>query len=258
MKPKLIILMGGKGGLGKTAVALQLTDWLQRRGYKLLLIDCDSENANQGGSFNHWLGGKALALNLRKGADRDRLLEEAAASGAQFIVADLPGNSSGDLSDWLQGVATRETIEMVGLDLIAVGCVTHEQESSESAVKWVHALGDRARYLIVLNRKALEVAPARLEERFADWFQVALPKLVPGVVSADRLKTVELGHMEDHAMDALKRIGKLPSKVIKDPKVPVLIRVRAQSWRDRFHEQLEATGWFALETASTEAAPAAP
>jgi hypothetical protein len=110
----------------------------------------------------------------------------------------------------------------------------------------------------VLNRKALEVAPAGLEKRFADWFEVALPEIVPGVVPADRLKTVELGHMEDHAMDALKRIGKLPSKLIKDPKVPVLIKIRAQSWRDKFNAQLAEAGWFTLETAPTEAAPAAP
>jgi len=247
MKPKLIFPMGGKGGLGKTLVAMLIADLLQSKGHKVVCVDCDAENANEGGSFNDWLGGKAMTLNLRDGADRDRLLEDSAASGAEFVVADLPGNSSGDLSGWLQNVATVQAIQMLGLDVVAVGCVTHEQESAASVVKWVRALGERARYLIVLNRKALEIAPGKPEKTFAEWFTTALPLLVPAVVPEDRLKTVELTHVESHAMEALKRLGKLPSKAIKDPKVPVLIKIRAQSWRDKFHAQLEDTGLFTVE-----------
>lgn len=46
LKPKIICVTGGKGGTGKTLVAVNLAIIFKNRGYKVLLIDGDVENPN--------------------------------------------------------------------------------------------------------------------------------------------------------------------------------------------------------------------
>jgi len=46
VKPKIICVTGGKGGTGKTLVAVNLAIMFKNRGYKVLLIDGDVENPN--------------------------------------------------------------------------------------------------------------------------------------------------------------------------------------------------------------------
>jgi len=46
LKPKIICVTGGKGGTGKTLVAVNLAILFKNRGYKVLLIDGDVENPN--------------------------------------------------------------------------------------------------------------------------------------------------------------------------------------------------------------------
>jgi len=132
-----------KGGVGKTLGQVAITDYLHSKNYTVIPVDCDTGNASQTTCFNHWLGGKAVTLNLRHPKDRARLLSDSARSGAQFCIADLPGNSSGDLSLWIQDVATLDLIEELRLGMIAVGVVTPEAGSAGSVVKWISALGDR-------------------------------------------------------------------------------------------------------------------
>jgi MinD superfamily P-loop ATPase len=45
-KPKIICVTGGKGGTGKTLVAVNLATMFKNRGYKVLLVDGDIENPN--------------------------------------------------------------------------------------------------------------------------------------------------------------------------------------------------------------------
>lgn len=44
---KVITIMNYKGGVGKTATAVNLSYNLSERGYKTLLIDCDQKNKIQ-------------------------------------------------------------------------------------------------------------------------------------------------------------------------------------------------------------------
>ena len=46
LKPKIICVTGGKGGTGKTLVAVNLAIMFKNRGFKVLLIDGDVENPN--------------------------------------------------------------------------------------------------------------------------------------------------------------------------------------------------------------------
>lgn len=241
------ITCGGRGGTGKTSVLVAIADYLESRGTKRALIDCDTENAGQPTCFSHWLDGKGNVLNLRNPDDRDRLLTDSAESGVPFVLVDLPANATGDISIWLQDVATAALIRDMGLTVIALGVVTPSPGSARSVVKWVENLGDRARYLVALNRIDYEMVPGPTEKVFAEWFEVAVPALVPAIVSADRIQTIEIPNMEAHGMAAMVNLGKLPSKALQTPTLHLLHKQRIKTWRDRIYAQLDATGLFSAK-----------
>ena len=79
-------------------------------------------------------------------------------------LVDLPANATGDIATWLQDVATADLIEEMGLDILAIGVVTPQAGSARSVVQWITTLGDRASYLIALNRDEYEPVVRVLEE----------------------------------------------------------------------------------------------
>lgn len=46
MKPKIVAVTGGKGGTGKTLIAVNFAIMFKNQGKKVLLIDCDADNPN--------------------------------------------------------------------------------------------------------------------------------------------------------------------------------------------------------------------
>jgi hypothetical protein len=95
------------------------------------------------------------------------------------------------------------------------------------------------KYLIALNRLLFERVATPQREAFSDWFLIEA-KGVP-------LHTFEIPHLHGPAMEALTRLGKLPSKAIKGSELPVLVRSRVKRWRDQIHSQLDSTGLFLAE-----------
>jgi hypothetical protein len=252
-KTKIILTCGGKGGTGKTTVLVAITDYLRSRGAEAALMDCDTENAQQVTCFAHWLGGKENLLNLRDATDRDRLLTDSAAAGVPYVLVDLPANATGDIATWLQDVATADLIAEMGLEVLAVGVVTPQAGSARSVVQWVNTLGDRASYLVALNRLEYEPVPRPAERVFPEWFEVALPMLA-GKVPADRIHTIDVPNMEAHGMHAMVQLGKLPSKAIQDPSLHLLHKKRVKTWRDKIFAELDKTGLFPVQSEPTAAA----
>jgi len=236
MQTTICLSLGGRGGVGKTLSLVAIADYLRTNNYKIAAVDCDTENAGKSSCFAHWFGGKAACLNLRNPFDCDKLLESSASSDSPYVLADLPANSSGDVAAWFQDVATPETIHAMGLNIIAVGAVAPHPGAAESVVDWMSALGNRATYLVVLNRIAFEAAPRPREDAFHDWFLVRETGMP--------VQTIEMPYLQSHAMEALVKLGKLPSTSIKAADLPILVRQRVKTWRDKIHSQLDSTALF--------------
>jgi hypothetical protein len=71
--------------------------------------------------------------------------------------------------------------------------------------------------------------------------------LVPAIVSADRIQTIEIPNMEAHGMAAMVNLGKLPSKALQTTALHLLHKQRIKAWRDRIYVQLDATGLFSVK-----------
>ena len=54
---RVILSMGGKGGVGKTSVMAGLAEWFQENSIPVKLLDLDTENKSRG-SLTHFFGGQ--------------------------------------------------------------------------------------------------------------------------------------------------------------------------------------------------------
>lgn len=245
IKPSTTLLIPGTGlgGAGKTMSLAVTANYLRDRGHKMALIDCDRENEGGLRSFSHWFGGKTNALDLRDRDDCDQLLRQAAASEFPYVLCDFPANSRGDISDWLDDVATPDLLSDLGLRVIALGAITPNPGAAAAVVKWMHMLGDRATYLITLCRTQFDRKVKPAEVAFSEWFDWA------NASGQKDILFVEIPHLRDVLKRSILKIGKLPSLAAKDSSIDTVDRKQIEKWIQRINAQLDSTGLFVPENA---------
>jgi hypothetical protein len=235
----LVLSASDRGGDGKTTSLVLVADKLASAGRTFSVIDCDMGNCDTPAGFSHWFSKPVDRLDLKSVDDCDALLEQASGSGLEYILADLPANSSAGLIDWLEQSTDPETLREMGLRLIAVCPVDQSSGAPESAAVWMSALGDRADYIVMLNRKTYSPkSKAHPTDKAFDAWRACVER---GAITQP-FKAVEIGHLHEGTMATLVRLRELPSKAVKNPAMPILCRKRVFDWAKAVHEQLDATG----------------
>jgi hypothetical protein len=230
----LFILLGGKGGVGKTRVALLLADYFARHKVPHFSADCDAENQGKPGAcFSHWMGDQVVRLNLRDVDDCDALLMGASQAQAPVVIADVPGNAGPDVHDWWRDVVSPSSLKKLHLKVTGVGVTVPEPGSSESVAGWIAAMGNHIDYLVALNRRTPEKVLRPLEKAFADWRLVQLPK-------GAQVRAFEVPNLNASAMLELIQLRQLPSEALDKDALSGINENRVRRWRDEVHQQLDA------------------
>jgi MinD-like ATPase involved in chromosome partitioning or flagellar assembly len=98
VRKRIILSMGGKGGVGKTAVMVGLADWFDSNQIPVRLLDLDTENKARG-SLAHFYGNRVPKLNIHTPAGLDGFVDRLM-DGAPVILADM-GSGSGQVThEW--------------------------------------------------------------------------------------------------------------------------------------------------------------
>ena len=72
---RVILSMGGKGGVGKTSVMAGLAEWFQENSIPAKLLDLDTENKARG-SLTHFFGGQVPKVNIHTPAGLDAFVDQ--------------------------------------------------------------------------------------------------------------------------------------------------------------------------------------
>ncbi len=91
---RVILSMGGKGGVGKTSVMTGLAEWFDSNQIPVTLLDLDTENKARG-SLTHFFGGSVPKVNIHTSAGLEAFIDHLA-EGSPVILADI-GAGSGHL-----------------------------------------------------------------------------------------------------------------------------------------------------------------
>jgi len=226
---RVILSMGGKGGVGKTTFMLALAEWFASKGIMIKLLDLDTENKARG-SLSHYFGRAAKKVSIHTAAGLDSFIDYI--DDASIVLADM-GASSGQVTyDWFDSMF--EDVQALGVSFTAIGIVTPDPASVESVLSWAARLQNRVQYIIVEN--AITYPADFTYWRETEQAQVFQKTLHPVVLSMDfRLPELEnparqhgitLGEIAErrHDVDELRRTS---------------LVLRAQSYRRRLFQEIE-------------------
>jgi hypothetical protein len=144
-RSNIIFTQGGKGGVGKTTVVTALTAWIRTKGFDPILLNFDSENRDKSSFQSFYPEAQKIDIHAPDSLDRVfHFLEKP----DTILIADQGAGSGGETFSWFD--RTAEIVREFA-DVISIGIVTKDPGSVESVLTWAYHLGDRVRYLIVLN-----------------------------------------------------------------------------------------------------------
>ena len=147
IEKRVILSMGGKGGVGKTSLMTGLAEWFQENGFPVKLLDLDTENKARG-SLTHFFDGKVPKVNIHTPAGLDAFVDELT-DGPPVILADMGAGAGQVTYEWFDKMYS--DVKRAGIAFTAVGVVTADPASVESVLAWASRLGGRTSYLVVEN-----------------------------------------------------------------------------------------------------------
>ena len=227
---RIILSMGGKGGVGKTSVMTGLAEWFEENEIPMNLLDLDSENKSRG-SLAHFFGARAPKININTPAGLDAFVDHLA-DGAPVMLADMGAGSGQITHDWFERMYP--DVADAGIVFTAIGVVTADPASVESVLAWAARLQKRVAYLIVENSVA-EHTDFKYwhESEQAQQFQKMFE---PAVIHIDyRLPDLEIAS-RNHGVT----LGQIASRTTDAPELQKASFVmRAQSYRRRMFAEFD-------------------
>jgi len=227
---RVILSMGGKGGVGKTSIMTGLAEWFDANQIPVKLLDLDTENKARG-SLAHFFGGRIPKVNIHTPAGLDAFVDHLA-DGAPVILADMGAGSGQVTYDWFDKMYP--DVSDAGIVFTAVGVVTSDPASVESVLDWATHLQKRSAYLIVENQISQQADFTYWREsEQAEQFQ---RMFAPSVIRMDyRLPDLE-NALRNHGV-TLAEVAARRTDVPELQKASLVMR--AQSYRRRMFAEFD-------------------
>ena len=230
VEKRVILSMGGKGGVGKTSVMTGLAEWFQENGIPVKMLDLDTENKARG-SLAHFFGGQVPKVNIHTPAGLDSFVDQLA-DGPPVILADMGAGSGQVTYDWFDKMYP--DVSEAGIVFTAVGVVTSDPASVESVLDWATHLQKRSAYLIVENQISQQADFTYWREsEQAEQFQ---RMFAPAVIRMDyRLPDLE-NALRNHGVT----LGAVAARRTDVPELQkASLVMRAQSYRRRMFTEFD-------------------
>ena len=205
LMPKIIFTAGGRGGSGKTALAMCLAGWYDHHEIPVRLIDADSENKAKG-SFHDFYGDRAPKIDISVPEGLDKLVNSIT-DDVPIVLCDQGAGSGRVTFEWFN--LAHKQLAKLGYKFTAIGLVTDSPTSVQSVLDWANVLQNRVQYLIVKNHINRDVRFEYWDEsvevqRFIDRYSpsvIEMPYLVPVLENAIRNWNVPLANVAARKTD---------------------------------------------------------
>jgi MinD-like ATPase involved in chromosome partitioning or flagellar assembly len=221
-KKRVILSMGGKGGVGKTSVMVNLAEWFSSNQIPARLLDLDIENKARG-SLTHFFAGQVPKMNIHTPAGLDAFIDYLS-DGSPVILADMGAGSGQVTYDWFERMHT--SVTEAGIVFTTIGVVTSDPASVESVLAWAERLQNRVSYLVVENHIADHVD-------FTYWHESAQARRFrevfdPAIIQMD----YRLAELENAVRNHGATLGDVAARRTDAPELRrASLVMRAQSYR---------------------------
>ena len=227
---RVILSMGGKGGVGKTCIMTSLAEWFDDSQIPVKMLDLDIENKARG-SLTHFFGGRVPKININTPAGLDAFIDHLT-DGIPVILADMGAGAGQITYEWFDRMYP--DVAEYGIAFTAIGVVTADPASVESVLAWAARLQNRVTYLVVENSIAeyTDFTYWNESEQAQQFKQV----FEPAVIRMD----YRLPDLENAARNHALTLGDIASRKTNAPELQrASLVMRAQSYRRRMFAEFE-------------------
>jgi hypothetical protein len=222
MSKRLVIVLNGKGGVGKSFFATNFVQYLKDRRQPHRAIDTDNENSTLKRYHR-----EADFVDLNDPRGLDALF--AAVESSPLVVMDGRAASTDLVLDYFAEVSVFELLGGLDARLTLVIPVNHEADSVTQAKLISDALGDRCPYLIVRNQAHSQQFSlydgSRTRRRLLD-------ELAGGEMVMPRLY--------DWLVAALNQYNLTATEALVHEAFNLVDRQRLKNWQKTFYAEVDA------------------
>lgn len=237
MSKQYIYVTGGKGGIGKSTVALAITDYLATYG-QVLLIDTDPVNSDSSASYKEGKDANVSAIraNIRSEDSSGQIdpsglietLNKAESNGAEYIVVDAPAGDStllANAGEIITGACSQAGIKSVFLWVV--------DSNDRTAVNALHLSWDS----IKNADKIILIKNYRNGNNFEFFDNANAMKVIN---SASNVQTIDLPKFASRIVEHI-RIDRMTFAEVAT-KTPLGNRVEGARLRTQLHQIFKAAG----------------
>lgn len=219
---RLILILNGKGGVGKSFFAVNFVQFLKDKGIAHVAIDSDNENSTLKRFHPDTV---FLDLNNR------RILNSvfSALGKTNVVVMDCRAASTDLFIDFFAEIDLPEALAATVAKLTLVIPVNHESDSVDQIQRLTEEFGDQCNYVVVRN--------AAHSESFAIYESSEVRAIL-----ADKLggREINMTRMQDWLVEALNAENLTIAAAMKHPSFALLDRQRIQIWQRKLFAEIES------------------
>ena len=166
MTKRLVLILNGKGGVGKSFFAVNFVQYLKDKGISHTACDCDNENS----TLKRFHGEAVEFLDLSRPRGLDAMLR--AFEKADLVVVDCRAASTEVFFDYFDEIDLRATLEALSVGLTLVMPVNHEADSVDQFQRIVTNLRDHECVLVHCEKgfQRLTLPPLEANGKTSEWF----------------------------------------------------------------------------------------
>jgi cellulose biosynthesis protein BcsQ len=222
MRKQLILILNGKGGVGKSFLAVNLVQYLKDK--SIPFVACDSDNENSTLKRFH---PDAEFINLTQSRSLDDMFR--ALERADLVIVDCRAASTDVFLRYFATIDVAAVLRALDVRLTLLMPVNHEADSLDQIQRVVEAMADHARFVIIRNQVHAE------SFTLYDQSQVRVRLL-----KKLEAKEITMPRMEDWLVEGLNRVNLTITVAAKHESFYLLDRQRLVTWQRRLYEQIES------------------
>jgi hypothetical protein len=219
---RLILILNGKGGVGKSFFAVNYVQFLKDKGIAHVAIDSDNEN-----STLKRFHPETLFFDLNNG----RILNAAfiALAKTDLVVVDCRAASTDLFIDYFAEIDLSAALASLEAKLTLVMPVNHESDSVDQIQRLTAEFGDQCDYVVVRN--------AAHSDSFAIFESSDVKATLAGKLGGREIK---MTRMQDWLVEALNAENLTIAAATKHPSFCLLDRQRVQIWQRKLFAEIES------------------
>ncbi len=222
MKKRLILILNGKGGVGKSFFAVHFIQYLKDREIAHAAFDSDDENSTLK-RFHPEVG----FINPNSPVEIDRMVE--ALKDTDVVVVDCRAASTRIFLKYFEDTDLAAVLESMGASLTIACPVNHELDSIHQIQRLVSGMADKASFLVVRN------------EAHGEGFDLFdKSKVRQKLLNELGAKEILVSQMYKWLVEDLQRFKVTPTVAVKGSDFTIMDRQRLLNWQRLFYEQLDS------------------